>query len=394
MRIQRRHLATIIAGLTLTGLAAFALPALAITHHPKTLATLKANAALATTIPPQRKIRVLIVPGHEPDAGGTNYGTIKERDLNVQLGQDLQKYLDADGHYQTFITRDAQNWNPTFSDYFTAHWYDIDAWRLQASAEMQAAINAGTMTPPVVYVGHNAADEATTVRLFGIMKWANKNDIDLVIHVHLDDDRDPIWSVGTHNGFAIFVPTPQYFNAQPTRAIADQVLARLAKFDPTSDFPNESSGIVEDPQLIAIGQDNTADVPSLLIEYAYIYEKQLRLPAVRALALNDQAYQTFLGVDDFFFGASASAQPTSVLPYAWNKTISFGTNSADVYALQTALILDGDSPPPGVTKNDCPRSGYFASCTRTALKLFQKKYGITGETGYAGKKTLAKLKKL
>jgi len=43
--------------------------------------------------------------------------------------------------------------------------------------------------------------------------------------------------------------------------------------------------------------------------------------------------------------------------------------------------------------NDCPRTGGFGNCTKTAIELFQKKYGITGEYGMVGTKTLEQLNK-
>ena len=74
------------------------------------------------------KARILIVPGHEPDYGGAQFGSIDERNLVVEIGQDLQQYLQANGNYRTFITRDTQAWNPTFADYFKTDWNAIIAW--------------------------------------------------------------------------------------------------------------------------------------------------------------------------------------------------------------------------------------------------------------------------
>lgn len=51
-------------------------------------------------------------------------------------------------------------------------------------------------------------------------------------------------------------------------------------------------------------------------------------------------------------------------------------------------MSDGDYPPSGKTMTDCPRSGVFGACTKNALVVFQNKYGITGEDGIVGNKTL------
>ncbi len=66
----------------------------------------------------------------------------------------------------------------------------------------------------------------------------------------------------------------------------------------------------------------------------------------------------------------------------------------DVFALQTALLLEGLYPPDKRDKNDCPRTGKLGPCTIESLNNFQKKYGITGETGTTGKGTLEKLNQL
>ena len=387
--------AAIVTGLAAVGLlSAFALPALAIAHHPKTLAILGSEAVqAATTTPEHRRIRVLIVPGHEPDAGGTVNGRLKERDLNVQLAEQLRGFLEADGRYQVMLSRDENGWNPVLAEYFSEHWDEIDAWRKDARAEMEARIASGEVAKPVVTIGHNDAPHDVAVRLYGITKWADENDIDVMVHVHFDDDRASTRAAGHRDGFAVFVPSPQYDNGPPSRAIGENVLARLRAFDPIGDLKGEiaAGGLVDDPQLIAVGEQNTSDPASLLIEYAFIYEKQLKTPSIRALAVRDQAYQTALGLQDFFFGDAPPAGATSVLPYAWKKSVRYGSDPADVYALQTALAIDGDYPPSGSSRNDCPRNGQFGPCTRAALASFQKKSGIGGERGLAGPKTLAAL---
>jgi len=391
---RRWHFALIFIGLGVLGLAArFVLPALAIAHHPKTIAELKAEALeAATTTPEHRRIRVLIVPGHEPNSGGTVSGRLKERDLAVDLGKQLQGFLEADGRFETVLSRDEKGWNPDLEAYFSGHWDEIDAWRKDARAEMEARIASGEVAKPVVTIGHNDAPKDVAVRLYGITKWADEHDIDVMVHIHFDDDRASTRAAGYRTGFAVFVPPPQYDNGAPSRAIGEQVRARLKAFDPVGNLKGEiaSGGLVDDPELIAVGEQNTADPASLLVEYAFIYEKQLKTPAVRALAVRDQAYQTALGLQDFFFG-DAPPRATSVLPYAWKKSVRYGSDPADVYALQTALTLDGAYPPVGRARNACPRSGRFGPCTRAALSLFQKKHGITGEAGFAGPKTLARL---
>ncbi len=344
----------------------------------------------------QRKIRILIVPGHEPDYGGAEFGSIKERDLVVELGQDLERFLKTDNNYQVFITRDTQAWDSIFADYFKNNWDDIAAWKKAARKEISRLISAGSTAIPAPTVIHNNIPTDVAVRLYGINKWANENKIDLVIHIHINDYWGYLANVpGKYSGFVIYLPAQQYSNSTTTGAVAETVFNRLAKYNPVSNLRQESSGLVSDSELIAVGANNTSDAANMLIEYDYIYEPQFVNPKIRGLALKDLAYQTYLGLQDFFGGSngdnSANLYNPSLL-YAWNNSATDkNSDPSDIYALQTALILDDDYPPAGKTKNNCPHSGIFGTCTRAALTAFQNKYGIGDKSGIMDEKTFGLL---
>ena len=180
-------------------------------------------------------------------------------------------------------------------------------------------------------------------------------------------------------------------NSTTTKAVAETVFKRLAKYNGVSDLAGESAGIVEEPDLIAIGVNNTSDAASLLIEYGYIYEPQFTNPDTQPLAIQDLAFQTYLGLEDFF-GAQAGVSfgyDTLMIPHQWNTTITKKeAPTEDVFALQTALLLEGTYPPSNRSMNDCPRSGTFGPCTKAALDSFQKKYNITSEKEIVGPQTL------
>jgi N-acetylmuramoyl-L-alanine amidase len=372
------------------------LAAIILAHSPKSISDIRSNYPSQTTIPfiSPKKVRVLIVPGHEPTYGGAEYKNLKERDMTVLLGQDLQTFLQNDGHYQTFITRSTTAWSPVFASYFGSQMDAIALWRQAYTAEMSQMIALGSTTLAKSNIIHNSVPNNVALRLYGITKWANENDIDITIHIHFNDD--PVRSgdnPGKYSGLAVYVPVAQYENSTTTHAVADAVFNRLAKYNPTSDLPAESMGIVDDPELIAVGANDTADSASMLIEYAYIYEPQFTDPDTRDLAIKDLAYQTYLGLEDFFNPKSARTlgppYDTVVLPHSWNNPISASdTGSTDIFALQTALSLDGEYPPPYMSKNDCPRTGKIGACTKAALSAFQGKYGITGEDGTVGVKTI------
>jgi len=270
-------------------------------HNPKTVALIQAKYAAATPTG-DKKVRILLVPGHEPNDGGTEYKDLKEREMAVELTNDLQSFLSSNPKFTIVRTRDADgSWDPIFSNYFSSEWDDIIAWQKASHDEMSRLIALGSTTIELPKVIHANAKKDVALRLYGITKWSNENDIDIVIHVHFNNDTVHGWNKkGAYSGFAIYVPAVQYLNSTTTKAIATSIYGRLAAVDNVSNFPGESSGIVDEPDLIAVGANNTADAASMLIEYGYIYENQFADPASRARALHRMAYATYLGLQDFF----------------------------------------------------------------------------------------------
>ena len=347
----------------------------------------------STTKTRDNKINILIVPGHESNYGGAKFGNIYERNLVADIGKDLSDFLKSDSNYTVSMTRDTKSWTTFFSNYFNNNWNQIIKWEKIAAKSASKLTSVGVQTlPPMIHI---TAPTNVALRLYGITKWANENKIDLMIHLHLNDYPGHSSKVaGKYSGLVIYTPAQQYSNSTTTKEIANAVFNRLALYNPTSNLPAESDGVVDDPELIAVGANNTSDAASMLIEYDYLYEPQFVNPKVRSLALNDLAYQTYLGLQDFYnnnteVNATSSYEPK--LLYDWKKPVTGkNSNPKDIYAMQTALIMDGDYPPVGKSKNDCPHSGIIGSCTNAALKAFQKKYLIIGES-MGGNKTFNKL---
>ena len=348
------------------------------------------------------KVRILIVPGHEPDFGGAMFGKLKERDMTLELGQDLQKKLEKDSHYQVFIARDKQGWSPVFASYFKDNGSKIAEWIRSSSNDFSRLVSTGSTTKTYSTVNHNRAPKDVALHLYGLTKWSNENNIDIVIHIHFNDsNRSNANRVGEYSGLSMYVPAKQYGNSTSTRVIAESILGRLGKYNPVSDLPGETIGIIDEPELIAIGVDNTSSAASLLIEYSYIYEPQFRNLKVRSVAIKDLALQTYLGLQDFFDSSKKTSltksNDTLLFPYKWKASLlnsKSKTSNLDVFALQTALMLDSVYPPINKSKNDCPRTGIMGVCTKAALSVFQEKHGITGEKGTVGKKTLQVLNKI
>jgi hypothetical protein len=114
------------------------------------------------------------------------------------------------------------------------------------------------------------------------------------------------------------------------------------------------------------------------------------------MAIKDLAFQTYLGLQDFFDKKSGirltKEYDTSILPYTWGTQFNYGASiTPDIFALQTALMFGGVYPPNGRSKNDCPRTGNIGDCTRDSLDIFQDKNGIIGEKGMVGEQTLEAL---
>jgi len=371
-------------------------------HNPKTVVAIKSNygSSLIDSSVSTKKVRILLVPGHEPDYGGAEYGSIKERDMTVELATQLQQYLGQNDKYQVYTTRDTNSWDPIFSDYFKTNWKDIIAWKDGHKDEIAHLTKLGDFHPVSPIVTHNDVPTDVALRLYGIGKWSNENNIDIIIHIHFNDNPGHSQSSpGIYSGFAIYVPQSQYFNSSTTQALASTIFNRLHKYNAVSNLPGESGGIIQDQDLIAIGAYNSLDAASMLIEYGYIYEPQFTNPILHDTAIKDLAFQTYLGLQDFFdkhnMVSFTGASDTLLIPHTWStKLVDNTSSSSDIYSLQTALVADGLYPPQNKSMNDCPRTGTFGLCTKAAISDFQKKYGIVGEGGLVGPKTLDELNKL
>ncbi|HEY4478358.1 MAG TPA: N-acetylmuramoyl-L-alanine amidase [Candidatus Paceibacterota bacterium] len=360
--------------------------AAAIIHRPITVTELKDKY-----ISKDKKVRVLIVPGHEPNYGGSEYRDLKERDMNVELATYLGEFLKNNSKYDVMLARDKDNWSPTLLNYFNNYWDNITTFMKDSVNERKNLIAIGEAKKTVATVYHNTARTDVATRLYGINKWSNDNRVDIVIHIHFNDyPRKNTSAEGKYSGFTIYIPESQYDNSVTTKLIAETVFKRLAKYNAYSNLPTEQGGFVEEPDLIAIGSHNTLDSASMLIEYGYIYEWQFANADIRSATMKDLAFETYLGLQDFFGVGKdiAYAYDTLMLPYSWKEGFDSNTkNSQDVLALQTALILDGVYPPQGKDKNSCPRTGNIGPCTKAAIVEFQNKYNIKGENGVIGKQT-------
>ncbi len=346
------------------------------------------------------KIRVLIVPGHDDESPGTAYSGLREVDLNRALGIQLRDELARDKHFEVIYAHNPSNkagdGDPGYAtflkNYFDEQASEIDQFRQNAIEKFSRYLEQGKVDTHDDNVPHVTAGSNIIRRLYGINKWVSENNIDLVIHIHYNDHGGRKWSKpGMYSGFAVYVPERQFGNAETSRQVGGAIYNRMTKVTFPSNMPTEASfgGVIEDQDLIAIGAHNTVSVPSVLLEYSYIYEPWVQSSSRDKISAVF-ARETYRGILSYFQSDSIySAKHTPLAPYTWKR--DFGENikaksHTDVFMLQYALRSLGFYPASGKDQNDCPITGVFGPCTKSALKAFQKSYGIK-PTAYLGPKT-------
>jgi N-acetylmuramoyl-L-alanine amidase len=350
-----------------------------------------------------RKVRILLVPGHDNEYWGTQFRNVKEADLNLLFEGKLYAYLKNDPQFEIFTVRsstatDPNSYTETFAQYFAQNATAINDFTRTSSQTYSTQVSTGQIQK-VEGVAHNKANPDAAFRLYGTNKWINDNNIDYALHIHFNDAPGrPADNPGPYRGFAIYVPERQYDNAYLSSNIAHSIYDQLSLYYSQSILPKEDTGIVEDQGLIAIGPGNSLKAASTLIEYGYIYEPQYLDPVIREKVISDLAFQTYLGIHRFFgdAGKYVGEYGTPLLPYTWTKSASYGDlYNPDVLALQAALRNIELYPAPGKESLDCRMTGNFTPCVRAGLAAFQKKYKITGGDGtIIGPKTRKKLNAL
>lgn len=353
------------------------------------------------------KIKILIVPGHSNDSFGTQFKEIKESQMNAELGQELFELFQKDNKFEVYTTRvqngDYSRW---FNDYFESTREEIINFREDSQRQMSQAIEQG-MPAGDNQVYHNSATNDDSLKLYAVNKWANENNVEIVFHIHFNDyPGRKLNQVGEYAGFSIYVPEYQLPNHRASSELAESLKNQLGKYFAKSDLPAESSALIEDQELIAVGSNASRDGISVLIEYGYIYEPPFRNEEIRETMFRELSRQTYAGIKKFFDNDSSLTDDyeTTLIPHKWNNPLKKSSDeSKDALHLQMALRKEGLYPPAGKTFDDCPINGLFGNCTLESVKNFQEKYvdeilAENGKTekasGFAGPKTLAKLNKL
>jgi N-acetylmuramoyl-L-alanine amidase len=246
-------------------------------------------------------IKILLVPGHDDQVWGAQYGDLKEADMNLEVATKIFNILKKDERFKVYITRNRDGYTKDFANYFTDNREEVFSFIEKKKKETQDRLLSGDFIEKE-NVPHNNASEDVAIRLYGFNKWASENDIDAVIHIHFNDyPRVDKWTMGEYKGFAIYYPDPQMSNAKTSLPLAKSIFKQLKSKYPTSTYEKEKGGLISEQKLIAIGANDTliSGVRSVLIEYGYIYK--FGNTKKRKEAYTKMASLTAKGIEKHFF---------------------------------------------------------------------------------------------
>jgi N-acetylmuramoyl-L-alanine amidase len=246
----------------------------------------------------QKDFKILVVPGHDNQYRGTEYRGVPEADINLLVASELSNLLAADNHFVVRTTRDFSTgeYVGVFKDFFQSQKDRILAFRNQKKSIFHYFINTGAVATTET-VAHNFAPTEVALRLNGINLWANENQMDLTLHLHVNDLAGRIYNQpGAYSGFSIYVPEKQYPNSRASIELARSLMNELKRSIKISNLPQESQGVIEDQTLIAIGSYATREGAAVLLEYGYIYEPQFSTAVRRQQAAKELARLTYDGL--------------------------------------------------------------------------------------------------
>jgi N-acetylmuramoyl-L-alanine amidase len=252
--------------------------------------------------------RILIVPGHDDEYSGAAYGGIREVDLNRVVADYLVEELSEEPNVEVINAHDDEGYANFLEKYFKKESKKIDQFRAKAAKQFKKDVKKGKIDVEEA-VPHGIATPVSAKRLYGINKWVNENDVDLVIHIHFNDyGSRPSWG-GEYTGFSVYVPNSELKNGNKSIPIGKRIYKSLKTILSPSNNPTEAKyrNAIEDHELIALGANNSLSVPSVLIEYSYIYESHVNSEYFDGVA-EEMAHQTRLGLKDFLKSKSKKSK--------------------------------------------------------------------------------------
>jgi hypothetical protein len=187
-------------------------------------------------------------------------------------------------------------WHPTLETFFEEEHEAITVFQTthkQATKKLESVLSLREGV-----VEHNHANEQVVHSLYGINKFVNEHEFDIVLHIHFNDyPGRPKKKVGKYEGFSMYTPLAQFSNGRASLVLARELFAHLSVVQHVSTLPIESTGILEDGDLIAVGAFNTVDAVALLVEYGFIYEPKIFDPTLRDETFDGMAEQTARAIE-------------------------------------------------------------------------------------------------
>ena len=172
------------------------------------------------------------------------------------------------------------------------------SWVADMKKKMLAKINTGEMELIDPNMKHNDATSSAVLFLYGTNKWIAENNIDLVLHVHFNSNPK-INGKPVFRGYCMYVPEKQYSNSTSSKIFANYLNNEISKIEKPSNMLQEKNTIIEDQKLIATGNYDTLKIPSVVIEYAYIYEPMMLSSSTRNSFLETAASSTATAINNY-----------------------------------------------------------------------------------------------
>jgi len=281
-------------------------------------ATSTTNLSVATNSSPannQRtgKIKILVVPGHDNEYPGAEVGSIREADINLKISAYLKSFLEQENAFEVYITREAEfiktdienlgreennqdknGYTDYFQKYLDENISEVLNYK-EIYKEETAKKFKKVSSSSVKKVEHNPAPGEMAYRLYAINKFIEDNQIDIVIHIHLNDYAGRTGLEGQYKGFSIYVPDNTLRNGKESQTLSKYISKTIDDNFKYSNNPVEKKKIILGHELIANGSNNTIQAASVLIEYGYIYEDKFQDEET----LKKAAQQTYLGIKDY-----------------------------------------------------------------------------------------------
>jgi N-acetylmuramoyl-L-alanine amidase len=251
------------------------------------------------------KIKILIVPGHDNEYPGAVVGDIREADLNLKIAEYLKTILENEVAFEVYTTRgslfikqdsenpqDKNGYIPDFQKYLDEKIFEVLDYRTLYKEETEKLEYKNNK---VKIIEHNPTPGEMLYRLYAVNKFIEDNEIDIAIHIHLNDYVGRNTPDGEYKGFSIYVPDNSLRNGKVSQELAKYIAKTVDDNFKYSNNPPEKNKIILGHELIANGANNTIQAASVLIEYGYIYETKFQDEEI----LQKAAELTYLGIKNY-----------------------------------------------------------------------------------------------